>query len=120
MIAGETIAWLEHHGHYPGEYDQFRRRRDPFQEPGKGRQILDKIGGVVNSLGGFEAIGRTVDNLSGRPTGFQPGLNQMQQFPQPLPPPRPRVPVAVWIIGGVVLLAGGTILVLSLRKKTPA
>lgn len=118
MIAGELQTWLDSYVPDENEDSFYGINRYPKPEPRKGREIVNKIGGVVNTLGGFEAIGRTIDNLGGRSNPYTDLNNQMLQNPPPAPPPpRKKVPVLVWVIGGVVLLAGGTLLILSLKKK---
>lgn len=116
MIAGELEAWLDSYGPDIAEDSFFGKPKDPNREPGKGKEFINKIGGVVNSLGGFESIGRTIDNLKGRPNPYA-NLGEQITLNQPPPPPKKKVPVVVWVIGGVVLLLGATLLILSLNKK---
>ncbi len=121
MIAGELEAWLDSYGPDIAEDSFFGKPKNPNREPGKGKEIINKIGGVVNSLGGFASIGRTIDNLGGRSNPYANLSEQdtVNQQPPP-PPPKKKVPVVVWVIGGVVLLAGATLLILSLNKKPTA
>ncbi len=118
MIAGELQAWVDSYAHGENEDSFFGRNKDPNREPGRAREVVNKIGGVVTTLRGFEAIGRTIDNLGGRPNPYTDlNYQAFQNQPPALPPPKEKVPVMVWVIGGVVLLAGGTLLILSLNKK---
>lgn len=71
MIAGETQLLFNQ---YPGPEDHFlglkkkERERPELSEPARnqrGREVLKKVGNVVHSMGGFEGIGRKVDQIGG-------------------------------------------------------
>ena len=92
MIAGETQLLFSE---YPGSEDHFlglkkkdRDRPEP-PEPAKnqrGREVIKKVGHVVNSMGGFEGIGRRVDQIGGlisrrdTDSGNSPGATPVREI----------------------------------------
>ena len=72
MIAGETQLLFSE---YPGPEDHLlglkSKKNMTRPEPpapaktGRGREVIKKVGNAVNSMGGFEGIGRRVDQIGG-------------------------------------------------------
>ena len=70
MIAGETQLLLSKSPpaedyFFSSKKDLVRPEAPPAPKTGRGRELVNKIGQTVKNLGGFESIGRTVDQLSG-------------------------------------------------------
>jgi|GEM_PF-7092285 len=117
MIVGEiqTIA----HTMVPQEEYFLGRGKD--RKEGKGRQILNKVGGVVNSLGGYEGIGRTIDTLTGGKSDTnQPNSQQVQNRKRhPGTNQKNSPPTIVFVLGGLVVVSVVVLVTMSLAKNSP-
>lgn len=114
MIAGE----LETLQMAFGAEDHFLGRNPERKE--KRKAFFQKVGDKIKESGGLAGIGQTVNNIGGL-FGQNRGATESapEWIPPENPPQRPRrkkVPTAVWIIGGVVLL-GGLAFVLTNNAK---
>ena len=119
MIAGELESLMMPYDTAHEEHFFGRKTQDAVEEgTGRGKAFFQKVGGVIGQFGGFENLGRTVDQLSGRPRS-QPFPQQGPTPPPPPPPPaKPRIPTGIWIAGAVVALAGIGLLIYSLQPKS--